>query len=53
MKSYILVVSIMSVMYNIAAVRDVGIEIFNAAAAVLHGEIAFGCSLDEDITDAR
>jgi len=40
-------------MYNIAAVRDVGIEIFNAAAAVLHGEIAFGCSLDEDITDAR
>jgi len=34
-------------------VGDVGIEKFNAAAAVLHGEIAFGYLLDEAIAAAR
>ena len=50
---YVLDVFRMATTYYICGICDAGIEKFNSAAADMHGEIAFGLSLDEDAALTR
>jgi len=38
---------------TVGVMCNAGVEVFNSAAALMHGEIAFGCSLDKDSAVTR
>ena len=50
---YVLHVFRMAATYYVVGACDAGIKKFNSAAAVMHGEIAFGLSLDDDAALTR